>query len=196
MVESTICFKGLLAVGCDNEQIKKALWQAKREGHKSCYKELLAAADNNLTEEKIQSLLEKLPINKNLEDAGLLSQLKQEIISGTFTNFMDTNSVEPSVMSQLLTDPIVYTSLEALLQAGGTLFCFNKQFSHPRAIREIASFEVSRGGESNICMGYILTFSLKIGLGITKISQETNIIRLKRRACEKNCSPRQVQSCF
>ena len=130
--------------------------RAEKYGHKSCYKELLVAADNNLTEEKIQERLEIFPINKKLENADLLSQLKQEIISGTITNYLDTNSVEPSVMSQLLTDPVVYTSLEALLQAGGTLLCFNKSFSHPRAIRGIASFEVSRGGSPTFAWGKFL----------------------------------------
>ena len=71
-------------------------------GQKSCYKELLTAADNDLTEEKIQGLLDKFPIKEKVKDAELLSQLKQEVINGTITNFLDTNSVEPSIMSKLL----------------------------------------------------------------------------------------------
>ena len=179
MVDSTICFKAMRAVGwkmnINDQDYIAALSLALSPRNKAYFQEILAVGDDlnvNIKERitgygdsYIRELLEDPVFHLGKQKTDVLSQLTREFMDGTLINFLNTNDVLPAKMSQLLLDRVVYSSLKAVSKAGRTLFRFNKSLNyiHIRGIRTVTSFEMSRG-ESSIRLGETPTLSIKLGL--------------------------------
>ena len=169
MVDFTICFKALRAVGWkmnfnDQDHIT-AFSLALSPHHKAQFQEILAAGDDlnvNIKERitgygdsYIRKLLEDPVFHLGKKKTDVLSQLTREFMDGTLINFLNNNDVLPAKMSQLLLDRVVYSSLKAVPKAGRTLFRFNKSLNyiHIRGIHTVTSFEMSRGGVQYLAWG-------------------------------------------
>ena len=132
MVESTICFKVLQAVDC-NLEIRKikdhitAFSLSLSRVHKASLYEVLELLDNRLyrgdEKESIDwyksSTIKKLFCDHVFQlKKDEIDVLERELINGTLLNFLNTNGILPSNVSQLLLDRVVCSSLEAVLEAG------------------------------------------------------------------------------